>query len=133
MIRRPPRSKRTDTLFPYTTLFRSTSGIQQALYVCCQMLFDNGDAAWVEDPAYRGITAILENAVRRVDMIPVPVDDEGIDVGAGIELAGHERAAFVPPSHQSPLGMPMRLEVVRGTRRDKGWTYGENPVVAGTL
>src|SRR3546814_7189127 len=25
MIRRPPRSTRTDTLFPYTTLFRSTS------------------------------------------------------------------------------------------------------------
>src|SRR3546814_9778679 len=24
MIRRPPRSKRTDTLFPYTTLFRAT-------------------------------------------------------------------------------------------------------------
>src|SRR3546814_1987839 len=24
MIRRPPRSKRTDTLFPYTTLFRSS-------------------------------------------------------------------------------------------------------------
>src|SRR3546814_20929906 len=26
MIRRPPRSKRTDTLFPYTTRFRSHSG-----------------------------------------------------------------------------------------------------------
>src|SRR3546814_17186192 len=26
MNRRPPRSTRTDTLFPYTTLFRSTSG-----------------------------------------------------------------------------------------------------------
>src|SRR3546814_11951230 len=26
MIRRPPRSTRTDTLFPYTTLFRSSSG-----------------------------------------------------------------------------------------------------------
>src|SRR3546814_12984326 len=26
MIRRPPRSTRTDTLFPYTTLFRSTEG-----------------------------------------------------------------------------------------------------------
>src|SRR3546814_9416477 len=25
MIRRPPRSTRTDTLFPYTTLFRSTN------------------------------------------------------------------------------------------------------------
>src|SRR3546814_4970443 len=26
MIRRPPRSTRTDTLFPYTTLFRSQDG-----------------------------------------------------------------------------------------------------------
>src|SRR3546814_9807044 len=26
MIRRPPRSTRTDTLFPYTTLFRSVGG-----------------------------------------------------------------------------------------------------------
>src|SRR3546814_1138802 len=28
MIRRPPRSTRTDTLFPYTTLFRSVGEIQ---------------------------------------------------------------------------------------------------------
>src|SRR3546814_7781494 len=27
MIRRPPRSTRTDTLFPYTTLFRSPEGV----------------------------------------------------------------------------------------------------------
>src|SRR3546814_10172868 len=27
MIRRPPRSTRADTLFPYTTLFRSRGGI----------------------------------------------------------------------------------------------------------
>src|SRR3546814_1977027 len=27
MIRRPPRSTRTDTLFPYTTLFRSSSNM----------------------------------------------------------------------------------------------------------
>src|SRR3546814_15985475 len=30
MIRRPPRSTRTDTLFPYTTLFRSSSHHSQA-------------------------------------------------------------------------------------------------------
>src|SRR3546814_9207337 len=35
MIRRPPRSTRTDTLFPYTTLFRSF--INQ--YCCAAMLF----------------------------------------------------------------------------------------------
>src|SRR3546814_9799374 len=28
MIRRPPRSTRTDTLFPYTTLFRSHRGFE---------------------------------------------------------------------------------------------------------
>src|SRR3546814_4775488 len=31
MIRRPPRSTRTDTLFPYTTLFRSIEPDQQSL------------------------------------------------------------------------------------------------------
>src|SRR3546814_10553316 len=30
MIRRPPRSTRTDTLFPYTTLFRSDVGERRA-------------------------------------------------------------------------------------------------------
>src|SRR3546814_7952563 len=31
MIRRPPRSTRTDTLFPYTTLFRSRQGRRPGL------------------------------------------------------------------------------------------------------
>src|SRR3546814_7207127 len=44
MIRRPPRSTRTDTLFPYTTLFRST---------------DTFDAA-VLRRAFRGCQALVE-------------------------------------------------------------------------
>src|SRR3546814_8028612 len=39
MIRRPPRSTRTDTLFPYTTLFRSADG--QAL--CAVGVAGGGD------------------------------------------------------------------------------------------
>src|SRR3546814_5188288 len=40
MIRRPPRSTRTDTLFPYTTLFRSRLGGRQcsnqpSLFAAC--------------------------------------------------------------------------------------------------
>src|SRR3546814_9944922 len=31
MLRRPPRSTRTDTLFPYTTLFRSHTGLDKRL------------------------------------------------------------------------------------------------------
>src|SRR3546814_12395886 len=51
MIRRPPRSTRTDTLFPYTTLFRSYSGGRNFghlayrvdnIYATCQRLMDGG-------------------------------------------------------------------------------------------
>src|SRR3546814_7814320 len=34
MIRRPPRSTRTDTLFPYTTLFRSAASTEPASEYC---------------------------------------------------------------------------------------------------
>src|SRR3546814_10075647 len=38
MIRRPPRSTRTDTLFPYTTLFRSDAfGTQRALELAAEI------------------------------------------------------------------------------------------------
>src|SRR3546814_14245463 len=43
MIRRPPRSTRTDTLFPYTTLFRSARFLQLSLaqdkHECFAVLF----------------------------------------------------------------------------------------------
>src|SRR3546814_2230971 len=38
MIRRPPRSTRTDTLFPYTTLFRSITDYAQELLDCLDTL-----------------------------------------------------------------------------------------------
>src|SRR3546814_3037291 len=41
MIRRPPRSTRTDTLFPYTTLFRSCGGITAAMNRKQYGLLDN--------------------------------------------------------------------------------------------
>src|SRR3546814_10090119 len=52
MIRRPPRSTRTDTLFPYTTLFRSVAAVLEdpgtdAVLVlnCPTAIADSGDAA----------------------------------------------------------------------------------------
>src|SRR3546814_3310768 len=46
MIRRPPRSTRTDTLFPYTTLFRSASslaaGHKTLIPQLINLLRDNG-------------------------------------------------------------------------------------------
>src|SRR3546814_20665205 len=53
MIRRPPRSTRTDTLFPYTTLFRSLAELAEeigGLAVRCDIT-DVGDLAALADAA----------------------------------------------------------------------------------
>src|SRR3546814_2733900 len=47
MILRPPRSTRTDTLFPYTTLFRSPGFALFALLICCYRFGDSMGAALV--------------------------------------------------------------------------------------
>src|SRR3546814_3619752 len=62
MIRRPPRSTRTDTLFPYTTLFRSYIDGAEA----CSA------ARWAED-AKRGIAAAHE-----AERLPVLVGGTGL-------------------------------------------------------
>src|SRR3546814_9938263 len=52
MIRRPPRSTRTDTLFPYTTLFRSeicaaTEASERSLRSCCVENFGMGPVQYL--------------------------------------------------------------------------------------
>lgn len=86
-----------------------TTGTQQGLYLACLVLLGSEDAAWVEDPAYRGITAILDTLEPKGRMVRVPVDAEGMDIQAGLRSRPDARAAFVTPSHQYPLGMPMSM------------------------
>src|SRR3546814_17189628 len=49
MIRRPPRSTRTDTLFPYTTLFRSGADRDQRNRLVARSKTDGGDLRLVTD------------------------------------------------------------------------------------
>lgn len=102
-----------------------TAGTQQGLYLSCQVLLDEGDIAWVEDPAYRGITAVLENSRPDVQMVRVPVDSEGLQVSAGVDSAPGARAVFASVSHQYPLGMPLsmsrRTELLTWARASGAW------------
>src|SRR3546814_16588438 len=62
MIRRPPRSTRTDTLFPYTTLFRST--IDTIVHFAAESHVDrpiHGPDAFV-DTTFNGTHALLKAA-----------------------------------------------------------------------
>src|SRR3546814_5594990 len=55
MIRRPPRSTRTDTLFPYTTLFRSVQGLREALDVLFRQAVDEVDVDRAEVGGAAGV------------------------------------------------------------------------------
>src|SRR3546814_10433467 len=101
MIRRPPRSTRTDTLFPYTTLFRST--LRNAR-------------------KRRGLTqaqvAVLA-AVPRLKVIQVERGDASVSVGAyaqvaaalGLEFAATpaRRPTLRSEEHTSELQSLMRI------------------------
>jgi GntR family transcriptional regulator/MocR family aminotransferase len=81
------------------------SGSQQALEISARVLFDADSSVWIEEPGYR--LARDAFALSGCHVVPVPVDEEGLDVSLGIKLCRKARAAFVTPSHQFPLGVTM--------------------------
>jgi GntR family transcriptional regulator/MocR family aminotransferase len=83
------------------------SGAQQALDLTVRVLIDTGDRVWVEEPGYPGLRGVL--LAGGAELVPVPVDAEGLDVEAGRHLAARARMACVSPSHQYPLGATMSL------------------------
>jgi GntR family transcriptional regulator/MocR family aminotransferase len=99
------------------------SGSQQALAITARALLTPGDAVWVEDPGYGGARNALGLAGARV--VGVPVDDDGLDVAAGLARCPAARAAYVTPSHQYPLGMILsasrRLQLLDWARRRGAW------------
>ena len=81
------------------------SGSQQALEISSRVVLDPGDAAWIEEPGYWLTRSVLNGAGAK--MVPVPVDEEGLNVATGVRMRRKARAAFVTPSHQYPLGVTM--------------------------
>jgi len=82
-----------------------TAGTQQAFEEVLRLVVDPGEAVWLEDPGYLGARrAVLGAAARPV---AVPVDDEGMDVEAGIRRARRARLVILAPSHQYPLGVTL--------------------------
>ena len=80
---------------------------QQAVEIAGKVLADPGECAWVEMPGYQPVHHCLRAAGLRVTQ--VPVDEQGLDVGAGRQREPHARLAYVTPAHQYPLGYEMSL------------------------
>jgi GntR family transcriptional regulator/MocR family aminotransferase len=118
------------------------SGSQQALDITVRVLLDPEDAVWIEEPGYRLLRSLLVSSGYR--LIPVPVDEEGMDISAGILRGKKARVAFVSPSHQYPLGSTMslsrRLQLLHWAQSSGAWIveddydseyrYGSRPIPA---
>jgi GntR family transcriptional regulator / MocR family aminotransferase len=100
-------------------------GAQRGLDHIARMLLDPGDVAWMEDPGYTGARGALLAASAIV--LPVPVDAEGMTIGASRMSpdSADARLAYVTPSCQFPLGIAMSLARRRAllawARRSGAW------------
>ena len=99
------------------------SGSQQALDITARVLLDPGDSVWVEEPGYTLGLAVFEAAGCR--LIPVAVDEEGMNIAAGVALKPDARAALVTPSHHYPLGSTMsasrRMQLLDWAQANGSW------------
>ena len=99
-----------------------TSGAQQAITLCAQLLVQPGQAVAVENPGYRAAGHAF--AVAGGQVKGVPVDAEGLDC-ARLEQLPDCRVAYVTPAHQYPTGVTMslarRLQLLAWAERSGGW------------
>ena len=83
-------------------------GAQQAFHLIGSTLLNPGENVWFENPGAIGARNSL--IACGANLVPVPVDDEGLRVDEALRLSPQFRLAFVTPSHQQPMGCVMSLE-----------------------
>ncbi len=118
------------------------SGSQQGLEISARVLIDPGASVWLEEPGYWLTRHVLTLAGCK--LVPVAVDDEGLDVAAGIRRCRKASVAYITPSHQFPLGTIMsasrRLQLLEWAERAGSWIieddydseyrYGSMPIAS---
>jgi GntR family transcriptional regulator / MocR family aminotransferase len=96
-----------------------TAGGSDAFDLIRRTIADAGDQMWLEEPGYA--TARRVFTIGGLNVVPVPVDDEGLRVIDARKLAPHAKLAFVTPARQYPTGVTMplqrRLELLEWARQ----------------
>src|SRR3546814_15165107 len=135
MIRRPPRSTRTDTLFPYTTLFRSPStrdepmaglrerqkaGRRRSILAAAQDLFtrDGFDQTPIEAIAEQAEVAagtVYNHFQSKGDLLLALVAQDGAEVRAnGCDRSEERRVGKECVSTCCPRGSPIHYKKKHG-------------------
>ncbi|HVI44973.1 MAG TPA: PLP-dependent aminotransferase family protein [Chitinophaga sp.] len=78
------------------------TGSQQSLNLVLLALLQPGSKVWMEDPGYHGARLALQHA--QMNICPVPVQSDGMDIDYALQHFPDARLAYVTPTHQFPLG-----------------------------
>ena len=119
-----------------------TTGSQLALQLSAQVLLDPNDRLYMEEPGYPGACQAFLTA--GANLLPVPVDHEGMNVAQIIRRDRGARAVYVTPSHQYPMGTSMsatrRMLLLSWAMRSGAWIieddydseyrFGSRPIAA---
>jgi len=104
-----------------------TSGTQQSLELCAQLLADHGDTVWIEDPAYWG--AIKAFMATGLALHPVPVDEQGMAPTPADEQRP-PKLIYLTPSHQYPTGavtsLARRQQLLATAARCGAWVLEDD-------
>lgn len=92
------------------------NGAKHAIDLVCRVFLDPGDLVVVTTPTYKSAISIFRG--HELDYVEVPLDEEGLDVGAlGDRLAARERAGqrmpklvYDVPEFHNPTGITMTAE-----------------------
>lgn len=119
-----------------------TNGTQQALDLVLRVLLQPGETLALEDPGYLSARRIFLS--HGANLLPIPVDEWGLNVEKLASIAEPIRLVYVTPSHQFPTGailsLPRRLELLTWAQQnnaliieddyDSEYRYGERPIPA---
>jgi GntR family transcriptional regulator/MocR family aminotransferase len=90
-----------------------TLGAQNALYMLATLLMGRGAKVAMEEPGYPDARSIFR--LSGAEVVPVPVDADGIDPSAVPQDAGY---VFVTPNHHCPTMVPLSDERRRALLAD---------------
>lgn len=100
-----------------------TSDAQEAFSILADLLLDPADPVLMEDPGYTAVYRVFEAS--SADIVPVPVDGDGMDVFRGFDAGSGARLAYVTPAHQFPMGVTLSLarrrQLIEWARSTGSW------------
>src|SRR3954462_6933638 len=88
-----------------------TNGSMQADAFLFELLVEDGDLVVVEAPTYD--RTLLSLHKRGADILPIPLEEDGIDVGAlaaALEAGARPKLAHIIPNFQNPAGYTLSLD-----------------------